>query len=248
MNLRVVLDEGDHTMSIPFLSSICRSSLLFALILLLPASGSTARTGLPAMNTTATATVPPLPGGHLMTVGLDRLKGWNRVRLFLLDPQSERLAALRPWVTWAQTLRPLPERKRLAAINARVDASIPYAGDEIVWHRTDYWEDPLEVVRQGRTDCEGDVALKMFLAIAAGIDSDHMAIVVGRVPHRGIFHAVLIVRVGAARYALDNLHQPSLSDIGRPVDFEPIYAVDMARSWSFPSSPAPFVPYVVAAP
>jgi len=183
-----------------------------------------------------------------MAVGLDRFKNWNRVRRFFLDPHNDRFAALRPWVAWARTLRRLPERERLLAIVSRVDSSIAYADDEIVWHRPDYWENPLEVVRQGRTDCEGYVILKMFLAFAAGIDRDRMAIVVGRVPDRGIFHAVLVVRVGAERYLLDNLHRSPMTGIGGSPDFEPIYAVDMARAWSFPSSPSPSASYVVATP
>lgn len=234
-------------MPIPFHLSICRSSLLVALIVWPPSSGTKAHTELLPMNSPAVALDPPLPGGSLLMVGLERFKGWNRVRSFLVDPESYRFAELRPWVTWARTLRGLPAQKRLAAINARVDASIFYADDEVVWHRRDYWENPLEVVRKGRTDCEGYVILKMFLAVAAGIDSKVMAVVVGRVPDRRIFHAVLIVRLDTARYVLDNLHQPPAVDIGRLVDFEPIYAVDMARAWSFPTSPTSSAPYIVAA-
>jgi len=233
-------------MPIPFHLSICRSSLLVALIAWPPSSGTTAHTELLPTLSPAVALDPPLPGGSLLRVGLERFKGWNRVRRFLVDPENDRFAELRPWLTWAHTLRELPAQKRLAAINARVDASIFYADDEVVWHRPDYWETPLEVVRKGRTDCEGYVILKMFLAIAAGIDSKAMAVVVGRVPDRRIFHAVLIVRLGTVRYLLDN--QPPTVDIGRLVDFEPIYAVDVARAWSFPASPTPSAPYIVAAP
>jgi predicted transglutaminase-like cysteine proteinase len=232
-------------MSTPFVSSICRSSLLLALFLWLPSSGSTAS---PPMTATAAAIDPPLPGGTLMAVGLDRFKNWNRVRRFFLDPRNEQVAALRPWVAWAQTLRPLPEHERLLAIDARVDSHIAYADDQVVWHRPDYWENPLEVVRKRRTDCEGYVILKMFLAIAAGIDRDHMAIVVGRVPDRRIFHAVLVARVGAARYLLDNPQRSPVAGSGGSPDFEPLYAVDMTRAWSFPSSPVPSAAYVVAAP
>ena len=210
-------------MSIPFVSSICRSSLLLALFLWLPSSGSTAS---PPMNVTAAAVDAPLPGATLMAVGLDRFKNWNRVRRFFLDSRNEQVAALRPWVAWAQTLRPLPERERLLAIDARVDARIAYADDQVVWHRPDYWENPLEVVRRGSTDCEGYVILKLFLAVAAGIDRDHMAIVVGRVPDQRIFHAVLVVRVGAERYLLDNLPRSPVAGSGESPDFEPMYAVE----------------------
>jgi predicted transglutaminase-like cysteine proteinase len=159
-------------MSIPFHVAICTSSLLVGLIFGLPSSGSTAYNELPPSNSAAVALDPPLPRGSLMTVGLERFQGWNRVRRFFVDPRNYRLAELRPWVTWAQTLRQLPQHRRLAAINARVDASIRYANAEVVWHRANYWENPLEVVRKGRMDCEGYVILKMFLAIAAGIDRE----------------------------------------------------------------------------
>jgi predicted transglutaminase-like cysteine proteinase len=235
-------------MPIPFHVSFYRSSLLVALILSLPSSGSTAHTELLPTISPPVALDPPLPGGSLMAVGLERFKGWNRVRRFFVEPENYRLAELRPWVAWAHSLRQLPQQKRLAAINARVDASIPYEEDEVVWHQSDYWENPLEVIRKGRTDCEGHVILKMFLAAAAGIDREDMGIVVGRVPDRRIFHAVLIVRLGTARYVLDDLHQPPEVDVGRLADFEPIYAVDMARAWSFPASPTLSAPFIVAAP
>lgn len=212
-----------------------RSLLLAFLIFLLPPLAvPSANSELPARPSEAGSFEPPIPGGKLMMVGLERFKNWSRVRAFLLDPRNGRQAGLRPWVAWARTLRPLPVYDRLAAIDARVGAKIAYATDDVVWHRADYWENPLEVVRKGRTDCEGYVALKMFLAAVAGIDHERMAIVVGRVPDLGIFHAVLVVRVGAARYALDNL-RPGLTEIGERADFEPIYAVDMIHAWSFPS-------------
>jgi predicted transglutaminase-like cysteine proteinase len=233
-------------MPIPFHLSICRASLLVALIVWLPSSDTMAHTELLPTHSPAVALDPPLPGGRLMIVGLERFKGWNRVRSFLADPENDRIAGLRPWVSWARTQRELPAQKRLTAINARVDARISYADDEVMWHQRDYWETPLEVVREGRTDCEGYVILKMFLAIAAGIDSNAMAVVVGRVPDRRIFHAVLIVRVDTVRYVLDN--QPAAVNIGRLVDFEPLYAVDVARAWSFPAAPTPPAPYIIAAP
>jgi len=235
-------------MSNPVFSSICRSVLLVVLILSLsPLSESAAHTGSLTKSPEVATVDAPLPGGRLMAVGLDRFKNWNRVRHFFLDPQNYRHSELRSWVTWAQTLRRLPVYERLAAINARVGARIAYAADEIVWHRADYWEDPLEVVRKGRTDCEGYVVLKMFLAIAAGIDREQMAIVVGRVPDLGIFHAVLIVRVGVARYVLDNL-RPQMNEVSASMDFEPMYAVDTVSAWSFPSSPTPAGAWIVAAP
>src|SRR4030095_1386941 len=99
-NLRVALNRGDRTMSIPFHVAICTSSLLVGLIFGLPSSGSTAYNELPPSNSAAVALDPPLPGGSFMTVGLERFQGWNRVRRFFVDPRNYRLAELRPWVTW----------------------------------------------------------------------------------------------------------------------------------------------------
>lgn len=219
-------------MSNPF--SLLRWSILVVVFLLLPTSDTTALTQPLTESAAVAAGDAPLPGGRLMAVGLDRFKKWSRVRGFFFAPENHRNSELRHWVMWAQTLRRLPVHQRLAAINARVGAKIGYATDEAVWHRKDYWEDPLEVVRKGRTDCEGYVTLKMFLAIAAGMDREDMAIVVGRIPDLGIFHAVLIVRVGTTRYSLDNL-RPEITDISGSMDFEPIYAVDMVSAWSFPT-------------
>jgi len=221
-------------MSHSLFSCIRRFLFVFLIFLLPPLSQSSANTEMLTKSSEADTVGAPIPGGKLMAVGLERFKNWNRVRSFFLDPQDSRHSELRQWVAWARTLRRLPVYDRLAAINARVSARIAYASDEIVWHRADYWETPLEVVRKGRTDCEGYVILKMFLAAAAGIDREQMAIVVGRIPDLGFFHAVLIVRVGVTRYVLDNL-RPRINELSGSADFDPIYAVDMISAWSFPT-------------
>ncbi len=179
----------------------------------------------------------PLPGGTLITGGLERFPQWDRVRRFMLDQHSFRSAELRQWRRWAASLRDRPLRDRLAAINARVNARFAYADDRAVWQRANYWEDPLEVVREGRTDCEGFAILKMYLAIAAGIDRRDLAIVVGRIADGGVYHAVLLARAGQKGYALDNRWN-ALRTADSSLHFLPLYALDTGQAWSYPAAGA----------
>ena len=227
---------------------VLASCLLIALIVALPRPTGPARlqASLPLL-LFESSHVAPLQGGRLMAAGFTPFPQWNRVRRFLIDDRSFRRAELRPWVTWAATLRRLPVRDRLEAINDRVRGRLAYVSDEILWQRPNYWETPIEVVRQGATDCEGFAIFKMFLAIAAGVDRKDMAILVGRIPSRDIYHAVLLVRENAHGYVLDSRWR-SVNEIGDPLDFAPLYAVDTVSAWSFPTSTEPAAKLAAATP
>ncbi len=191
--------------------------------------------------------VAPLGGGKLIDAGFQHFPLWDRVRRFILDQRSFRCAELRQWVTWAAALRGRPARERLAAINARVQARIAYASDAVVWGRPNYWEDPREIVGKGATDCEGFAVFKMFLAIAAGIDRNDMAIVVGQIPNRGVYHAVLVVRVDGDDEVLDSRRRDVTNAAGLP-DFAPLYAVSTVSAWSYPAPAEPIEARAVALP
>src|SRR5262249_17006860 len=158
-----------------------------------------------------------------------------------------RCAELRQWVTWAATLRDRPARERLAAINARVQARIAYASDAVVWSRPNYWEDPREIVGKGATDCEGLAVFKLFLPIPAATDRNDMAIVVGRIPSRGLYHAVLVVRVDGDDEVLDSRRRGVTNAAGLP-DFAPLYAVSTVNAWSYPAPTEPIEARAVALP
>jgi predicted transglutaminase-like cysteine proteinase len=189
----------------------------------------------------------PLSGGKLLPAGFRHFPQWDRVRRFILDQRNFRCVELRQWVAWAATLRGRPARERLAAINARVQSRIAYASDEIVWGRPNYWENPREIVGKGATDCEGFAVFKMFLAVAAGLDRDDMAIVVGRVPSRSLYHAVLVVRADGEDYVLDSRRR-DLSEAADLLDFAPLYAVNTVNAWSYPAPEAPIEARAVALP
>jgi len=189
----------------------------------------------------------PLGGRTLIDAGFQHFPQWDRVRRFILDQRNFRCAKLRQWVTWAAALRERPARERLAAINARVHAQIPYASDAVVWGRPNYWENPREIVSKGATDCEGFAVFKMFLAIAAGIDRSDMAIAVGQIPSRAVYHAVLVVRVDGDDEVLDS-RQPDVTSAADLRDFAPLYAVGTVNAWSYPASAEPVETRSVALP
>lgn len=93
-------------------------------------------------------------------------------------------------------------RARLATINARVNASIAYASDAVVFGVADRWQSPLKALG-ARGDCEDYAIAKYFLLEAAGVSPKDMRIVLTH-DGAGGDHAVLAVRQEGDWLLLDN--------------------------------------------
>jgi len=163
------------------------------------------------------------------------LPQWAPVRRFMLDSHSVFRPDLLRWVQWSRTLRRLPAHKKLAIINARVNERFDYVSDVVLWHKKDYWENPVEAIARGSIDCEGFAIFKMYMAFLAGIPLKDMAILLGRVPDGDGIHAVLAVTDGTRTYLLDNRQEPIVAAADFE-DFNPAAAVAMDEVWVFPKN------------
>jgi predicted transglutaminase-like cysteine proteinase len=63
----------------------------------------------------------------------------------------------------------LDEVGQLAAVNNYFNHRIVFAEDQEVWSVSDYWASPLELLQQGRGDCEDYAIAKYFSLLALGM-------------------------------------------------------------------------------
>lgn len=101
---------------------------------------------------------------------------------------------------------------RLRTINSAVNQALTYGSDRTVWGTGDYWATPAEILARGRGDCEDYAILKYWLLRDAGFTTDQLQLIVLRDTRRNVYHAVLAVHLGGARYVLDNLSESVRTD------------------------------------
>lgn len=178
----------------------------------------------------------PLMGGEKWVVTSFKLTPkWDRVRRIILDQTTIKDEDLAAWVAWAEGLKAMSATERLLAINTRVNEDFRYASDQKVWGEKDHWNDPVEAVAKQRIDCEDYAIFKMFLAHAAGIPDEDLAIAVGKIPSTGEHHAILFAADGRATYVLDNRSR-YLKDTDTQGDFQVLYSVDFNDVWLYPAA------------
>ena len=131
------------------------------------------------------------------------------------------------------------DEKRLAAINHFFNDRITFATDLEVWGVEDYWASPLELLGQGRGDCEDYVIGKYFSLIAAGTPASRLRLVYvratltapGRTP---VVHAHMVLAYSAAPgddpLILDNL-SADIRPASRRPDLLPVFSFNADGLW-----------------
>lgn len=107
------------------------------------------------------------------------------------------------WLCLAHTGRAMGDQEALALlrqINSRVNAEVIPTEDSVTYGRADYWSLPTG----GRGDCEDYALLKKKELQDAGFKSDKLAMTVV-LDRNGGNHSVLMARLAAGDYVLDNL-------------------------------------------
>lgn len=204
------------------------------LLLLLPMSLAARGDSAPPEDPAQFESDPLIGGQKFITTSFKSLQKWDRVRVYVMGEKPMAELALKTWVEWAHSLREQPINKRLAAINRKVDAAFHYQIDRKTWGKDDYWETPAEAVEKGRLDCEDFAIFKMYLAYAAGIQAEDMAILIGRIQSTGEGHAILLAGGNGTGYLLDN-RSPYIVDTDTYADFKVLYSVDFNDVRMFPS-------------
>jgi predicted transglutaminase-like cysteine proteinase len=121
-------------------------------------------------------------------------------------------------------------RDKINTINFTVNHAIRYASDMDTYHVADYWAKPSEALSHQQGDCEDYAILKMAALYKAGVDLDHMTLVVLFDQRRHFYHAVLSVSVNGNNLILDNMRDEVLSD-KRIAEYLPLYSIVAGRGY-----------------
>jgi predicted transglutaminase-like cysteine proteinase len=130
-------------------------------------------------------------------------------------------------------------------INRRVNASVRYRDDLVLYGVEDYWASPQETARRGAGDCEDIAIVKMWMLAAFGVAPSSMRVTVVRDARTNRGHAVLKVVAGDTRLVLDNLVDEVKPDGAVPW-YRPVYAVSVDGSFMFGTMPAPQLAMITA--
>lgn len=160
---------------------------------------------------------------------------WDRVRRAAPAP------LMRAELRKAGVRAGLDERDLLQRVNQSVNRTLAYVEDERNYGERDFWATAGETIARGRGDCEDFAILKMQMLRAAGIDADHMKLVLLRDLALGADHAVLLVRSKHGWLALDNMTD-RLYGGPQAGEMRPMLSFSGARRWIHgyaDSQPAP---------
>lgn len=160
---------------------------------------------------------------------------WDRVRRAAPGP------LMRAELRKAGVTAGIDERDLLQRVNQGVNRTLAYVEDERNYGQRDFWATAGETLARGRGDCEDFAILKMQMLRAAGIDDDHMKLVLLRDLALGADHAVLLVRAKTGWLALDNMTD-RLYGGPQAGEMRPMLSFSGARRWIHgyaDSQPAP---------
>ena len=149
-----------------------------------------------------------------------------------LGPRA--VAALPALQTLLQQSAALDDEARLAAVNDFFNRRIVFAEDGEVWAQADYWASPLELLQQGRGDCEDYAIAKYFSLLAQGMPVARLRLVYVRAQVGGDSQAHMVLAYYAQPNAepliLDNLIG-SVRPASRRPDLAPVFSFNSEGLW-----------------
>ncbi len=130
------------------------------------------------------------------------------------------------------------EADRLEIINDFFNNNFQFVDDLAVWHQSDYWATPIELIGQGRGDCEDVAIAKYYSLIVAGVAVEKLRLVYVKASTGGSkaksvqAHMVLAYfpTPTSVPLVLDNLDIEIKSAALRS-DLQPIFSFNSAAVW-----------------
>lgn len=120
--------------------------------------------------------------------------------------------------------------ERLRFVNTAVNRATTFTNDARVGRQADNWATAGETLTRGAGDCEDYAIAKMQLLRSAGVPASDLFLVVGNDLSVRSAHAMLVVRLGAEYWVLDNFH----NDVRQSHyyrEFRPIVSFSANGSW-----------------
>lgn len=149
-----------------------------------------------------------------------------------LGPRA--VAALPLLQTLLQHSAALEEESQLAAVNLFFNRRVVFAADRDVWGQADHWASPLELLDQGRGDCEDYAIAKYFSLLALGMPVARLRLVYVRAQVGGESQAHMVLayypQADAEPLILDNLITAVRPASRRP-DLQPVFSFNSDGLW-----------------
>ncbi|GHU28045.1 hypothetical protein AGMMS50256_09270 [Betaproteobacteria bacterium] len=144
---------------------------------------------------------------------------------------SSRIPLLDAWLSVVASSASLKENDKLVRINNFINDNLLFENDNSVWGQSDYWATPLEMIGQGRGDCEDFAIIKYVSLRMAGIASSKLRLVYAKARINGQAGPVWVAHMVLAYYAtpdadplvLDNLNTMIQQASGRR-DLQPVFS------------------------
>ena len=142
------------------------------------------------------------------------------------------------WRRLLETGRMHSEAERLRLVNDFFNQRIAFDDDMSVWGQSDYWATPLELIGQGRGDCEDFTIAKYYTLHQIGVSVSKLRLVYVKARLNGALGATQQAHMVLAYYGtpnadplvLDNLKGEIVPASHRP-DLLPIFSFNSAGLW-----------------
>lgn len=130
------------------------------------------------------------------------------------------------------------EADKLRRVNDFFNRRIVFDDDISIWGQADYWATPIELIGQGRGDCEDFSIAKYYSLIDLGIPVGKLRLVYVKARQEGPAGPILQAHMVLAYYAtpnadplvLDNLNT-EIRPASRRTDLAPIFSFNSAGLW-----------------
>lgn len=130
------------------------------------------------------------------------------------------------------------EMERLRRANDFFNQHMAFDDDYSVWGQSDYWATPLEMIGQGRGDCEDFSIAKYYSLINLGIPINKLRLVYVKAVTQGIYGPVQVAHMVLAYYptpnadpfVLDNLI-PEIRRASQRTDLSPVFSFNSSGLW-----------------
>lgn len=173
--------------------------------------------------------------------GLPAALGWDFERFQqLLTGRfgQNQLPLLREWQTVVSEGQRLSEQEKLKRVNDFFNRRIAFDDDMSVWGQSDYWATPIEVIGQGRGDCEDYSIAKYYSLLELGIPINKLRLVYVKAAQTSLGTTIQIAHMVLAYYPtptadpiiLDNLNT-NLVPASKRGDLLPIFSFNGAGLW-----------------
>ncbi len=173
--------------------------------------------------------------------GLPAALGWDFERLQQLLTSrfgQNQVSLLHEWQKVVGEGRGLSETDKLKRVNDFFNRRIAFDDDISVWGQSDYWATPIELIGQGRGDCEDYSIAKYYSLLELGIPINKLRLVYVKAAQSSLGTTIQIAHMVLAYYPtptadpiiLDNLN-PNLVPASQRGDLLPIFSFNGAGLW-----------------